>query len=388
MWTPGLRGTLIAVAAVAVAVLAVWGAIGAGRWLWPPGQQLTLAKPLGGTITGPGLQCGTRSSDCSTTRPTGDVVELTAKADDGYVFGGFTGDCAETGRASMTQPRQCGASFDRVVTSPQAVMFTLTIIKPTGGTVFGVGITCGTQGSDCSADMQNGKLVTLSPEADTGWTFSQFTGDCPPNSEEITMTAAKTCGAAFIRTSTPVANRGPSGPTGPPEPRRPKEATEATPPTPTPPSAASPPEPPVPQGPGPTPVVPNKPAERPITAEQHAMNAIERLVKNYCAALETLKADRVKEWFPLAPEADLRGQFSQYKSLKCTPTLPLKYERLDARPAGAARVAFEMKKVIQWKRKGGVPETQETIVTINVSRKDGSSDWQIDFVRHEPKPKT
>jgi len=137
-----------------------------------------------------------------------------------------------------------------------------------------------------------------------------------------------------------------------------------------------------------TPTTPDKPAAPPITAEQHAMNAIERLVKNYCAALETLKADRVKEWFPLAPEADLRGQFSQYKSLKCTPTLPLKYELLVAGPAGAARVAFEMKKVIQWKRKGGVPETQETIVTINVSRKDGSSDWQIDFVRHEPKPKT
>jgi hypothetical protein len=116
--------------------------------------------------------------------------------------------------------------------------------------------------------------------------------------------------------------------------------------------------------------------------------AIERLVKNYCTALETLKEDRVKEWFPLAPQAELRERFRQYKSLKCILTPPLNYELLVASAAGAARVKFEMKQVIQWRRGGGAPETHETIVTMNVSRKDWSSDWQIDFVRYEAKPKT
>jgi len=54
MWTPGLQGAIVAVAAVAVAVLVVWGGIRAWQWLWPAGQSLTLDKPWGGRSRGPG----------------------------------------------------------------------------------------------------------------------------------------------------------------------------------------------------------------------------------------------------------------------------------------------------------------------------------------------
>jgi len=390
MWTPGLQGAIVAVAAVAVAVLVVWGGIRAWQWLWPAGETLTLTMPRGGTIIGPGLQCGTRGSDCTTTRPTGEVVELDAQADDGYVFSGFTGDCAQTGRASMTQRRQCGATFDRVAAPPPAVTFKLTITKPMGGTVLGEQeVMCGTHGSECSADVPIGQHVSLSFQADNGWTFSQFTGDCPPDGV-MTMTAAKTCGATFTQTSTPVANVVRSAPAGSPRPGSQKETTEVTKPSPTPqtppPAESQPPVgPPVVES---TPTNQGNPAEPPITAEQHARKAIERLVKNYCTALETLKEDRVKEWFPLAPQAELRERFRHYKSLKCTVAPKLDFELLVASAAGAARVKFEMKQVIQWRNKGGAPETLETTVTMNVSRKDLSSDWQIDFVRHEAKPKS
>jgi hypothetical protein len=386
MWTPGLRGALIAVATVAAASLFVWGAILAGRWLWPAGQPLTLTRPVGGTIAGPGLNCGTHGTDCSTTRPTGEAVALEAQADDRYVFSGWFGDCAPTGRMSMSEPRKCGATFDPVTAPPQAVTFRLTITKPTGGTVVGAGdILCGTLGSNCSADVPSGAPVTLHFEADSGYTFSQFTGDCAANGE-MAMTTAKTCSATFTPTSTPVANVLPSGPAGPPRPRRQKEATEVTPPPPTPPPAASLSPPVGAPGAESTPTNPDKPAAPPITAEQHAKNEIEQLVKNYCAEYDTLKPDRIQKLFPLVNQGVLRDQFRQYKSLTCTLTAPLEYERLDARPAGGAQVKFGMKQVIQM-RSGGAPKTVETIVTMVVSRTDLQSAWLIDRVRHDPKPK-
>ena len=387
MWTPGLQGAIVAVAVVAVAVLVVWGGIRAWQWLRPAGQVLTLDKPVGGTIVGAGLRCGTRGSDCTATLPTGYPVELEAQADDHHVFSGWVGDCAPTGRLSMSEPRRCGARFDLVAASPQAVTFKLTITKPIGGTVIvgGTDILCGTLGPDCSADVPSGAPVTLSFQADAGFTFSQFTGECPANGE-MTMTAAKTCGATFTPTSTPIANVVPSGPAGPPRPRRPKETTEVTPPPQTPPPPVSPP-PPVGAPVESIPTNPDKPAAPPITAEQHAMNEIEQLVKDYCAEYETLKPDRIQKLFPLVNEGVLRRQFRDYKSLKCTLTSPLKYERLDARPAGGAQVRFEMKQIIQTKS-GGAPDTNETIVTMVVSRTDLRNPWLIDRVRHEPKPKS
>ena len=153
MWAPWLRGALIAIAAVAVASLVVWGAILGWGWLWPDGERLKITKPVGGTITGHGLRCGTLGSDCSTTLPTGDRVQLEATADADYVYSGFNGDCSPTGVSLMSEPRTCGATFDAVTAPPPTATFTLTITKPTGGTVVGpMDILCGPLGVDvCSS---------------------------------------------------------------------------------------------------------------------------------------------------------------------------------------------------------------------------------------------
>ena len=395
--TSGTRGVIIAVAAVAAAALLVVAGIAAVRWLWPAGQTLTLTKPTGGTIVGPGLECGTRGTNCATTRPTGDPVELVAQPDDHFVFSGFTGDCAPMGRVAMSQARKCGATFDPITAAPTAVTFPLTITKPSGGTIVGAGgILCGTLGSNCSADVPNGAPVALHFEADSGYTFLAFTGECSA-SGEMTMTSAKTCSATFAPTSTPVANVVPSGPVGPARPRRARE--EATTPSPkvvapptvpvAPPVAPPAPAPAPPSNSAPTseaPTSPDKPAAPPISAEDHAKNEIQQLVTNYCASLETLKPDRVKKLWPLAPVASLRDQFKDYKSLRCTITSPPKFDRLDASAAGGAQLKFGMKQEIEM-RSGGAPKVYETIATMVVSRMNFQTQWLIDRVRHDPKPK-
>jgi serine/threonine protein kinase len=386
-WT---RGALIAGGMLALAALLVLGVIQLARWFSPAGQLLTITKPVGGTILGAGLQCGSKGSACSSTRASGEAIELSIEPDTGYVFTSYTGDCAPMGRMVMSQPRTCGATFDKGQVT-EAATWPLTITKPTGGTVLGVNIICGTLGSDCSTSVPSGQVAKLTFQTDSLHQFQQFTGDCDANGE-TTMTAARTCGATFLATANPRADVLP--PVAPPPSRSrarveappvapPPLSTTATPPPSGPPSQAGP----AGTGETPTPVVsPDKPAPPPITAEAHAKEAIERLVKRYCAEYETLKPERVEALFPQSSPPRLRDQFRQYQKLKCTLTSPLEFDRLDAGPAGAAQVKVGIKHVVEM-RSGGAPKAKEMIATLKVSRIDLRSDWLIDSVSYEEKPK-
>ena len=400
--TPGMRGGALVVGAVAVAALLVWGIVSAARWFWPAGQSLTITKPIGGTIIAPDIQCGTKGDDCATTRPTDEAVELVVQADAKYVFGGYTGDCAPAGRVVMSEPRKCGARFEPAAPETTAVTFPLMITKPVGGTIAGEpNILCGTLDSVCSANIQSGTAVTMRFQADNNFAFQAFTGDCAPNGE-LTMNAAKTCGAIFMPTQTAVINQTPGTPrsggtksgsagarTTPGEgggAGRTKSDTGA-------PSSAVPPPPPPPPPPtepdpgttttGPK---PQGPVKDEISAEDHARNEINDLVKRFCAAHETLKVEAIQKMFPLAPVETYRYQFRQYKTLKCSITEKPEFVRLDARPNGAAQVKYGMKQVIQM-RIGGQPEVKETIVTMTLSRTDYRTPWLIDRLAAEEKPK-
>ena len=404
MSRPAARGALLAVATVVVGALVVWGLFLAVRWAWPAGQVLTISKPTGGTITGPGIECGSKGTRCSTTVTTGEPIELSTDPDKGFMWTGYTGDCAPTGRLSMNGPKTCGATFGPVVASlPTPVTFRLTITKPEGGTiVVAGGILCGTNGSMCSAELPSGVPVDLVYNADDGYQFDQFTGDCP-STGKTTMTSAKTCGAIFIRTAAPI-NRGvavapASGPLTPRPPRSTQSGNsggQATPPGPSNSQQqpvnglANPPG--TPSGPTLPPVVPPTPtgpdgaAKAAKSAEEHAKDEILQLVNNYCAALGTLKPDKVRALFHIDNERDLKAKFKEYKSLKCTVASPPEYDRFNAGAAGGAQLKFGMKQAIQM-ASGGAPATKELIVTMLVSRQDFQSPWLIDRVQYEEKPK-
>jgi hypothetical protein len=358
-------------------------------WIFPAGQLLTITTPTGGTIVGPGIECGTSGTRCSNTIATGEAIELETRPDKDYVFSGYTGDCAPAGRTAMTQPRTCGATFGLVQRAEGPPAFRLTIIKPEGGTVVGSGgILCGVNGSTCTADIPSGLPVTLRADAAEGFEWQQFTGDCP-STGEMAMTSAKTCGATFIPSAAPL-NRGPVQPP-PPRPRAAPPPTRVAPPA-APPTTAQPPVPTNPQGSlGPTPTqatptVVDKPAPPPITAEEHAKQEIGQLVKNYCAALSTLNAATVRKLFHIDNERSLRDQYREYKSLKCTVSSQPEYDRLDASAAGAAQLKFGMKQVVEM-RSGGAQRDHEFVVTTVVSRKEFQSPWLIDRVFYEVKPK-
>lgn len=391
----GPSGAILALGTVAVGALLVIALLFIGRWVWPAGKVLTITKPTGGTIVGPGIECGTDGTKCSTTIATGDPIELATRPDKDHVFSGYTGDCAPAGRTAMTEARTCGATFDQVAGPAAPATFRLTITKPEGGTIVAAGgILCGVNGSTCSADLPSGAPVTLKADAAEGFAWEQFTGDCP-STGEMAMTSPKTCGATFIRSATPI-NVGP-----------PPSATLARPrPTPTPrptpvappPTATAPTTPaPVPTNPAgspgatptpttATPTVPDKPAAPPISAEEHAKQEIGQLVKNYCAALNTLKPATIRSLFHLDNERELKDKFKEYKSLKCSLSSPPEYDRLDARPEGAAQVKFGMKQAVDMKS-GGAPKALDLLVTMVVSRKDFQSAWLIDRVTVEEKPK-
>jgi predicted Ser/Thr protein kinase len=397
--SPTTRGALLVIGALAVASLLVLGAIQLAGWFRTPGQPLLLIKPSGGTIVGAGLRCGTRGTACTTSRPVGEPVEFQGEPDEGYAFSGFTGDCAPTGRMIMTEARSCGATFTESK-AVSALMWPLTITKPTGGTIVGApDILCGTLGSTCAGSVPDGQPVTLRAQADPGYSLNQFTGDCDA-SGAATMTAARTCGATFLENGgvnhspEPPPTRGkflPIAPDKEKEKDKDKEkppAVAKTEPNKTEPKDVTPLTPG--QKPATTtqepPVTPTDDKAAPLkTADVHAREEIEQLVKNYCAELETLDPERVRKLFPLADRRALTNQFKEYKTLKCSITAP-KFDRIDSSPSGGAQVKADMKQVIEMKV-GGAPKTYETIATIVVSRMSFQSPWLIDRVNHVAKPK-
>ena len=387
----------VVVAAVATIVVAIAGLVMlAVSWMRPSGQMLTIARPVGGTLSAAGINCGTRGNECSTKFPKGDVVELRPEADAGYVFVGYTGPCAPGGRVTMSEARTCGATFElsQLPNAASTVTQVLTISPvPTGGTLEGVDIVCGTKGSACTANVPDKQMAELRPSADPGFTFTGFLGDCTTGGQ-VQMNGPRTCSAKF--TPTAIAEKPPvlppvvrsgggnrnsvAGGGGPGT--MPPDAGSVRPNQVQPRSDMPPP----PAKAGNTPAAADgKPPVAPPTDDEDAKIRIQKLMTAYCAGVEALDPDAVQRVFPKVDMDSLRRQLkgSKYKSVQCTFAEP-KYDALDG-TGGTAKVEADLKQVYDHTVTG--LSVSELVAVMTFSRSNRQSPWFFDTIQFKPKPK-
>lgn len=160
----------------------------------PSGMVSLMAAGAGlgsGTVTSVplGIDCG---ADCAEAYATGAVVTLTARADAGSIFAGWSGGgCSGTGECAVTLTANTTvtATFDPIPPG----FFALSVTKMGGGTGTVTsdpgGITCGT---DCTEPYQSGTVVTLTATPDPGSTFAGWSGGGCAGTGPCTLTLTTT----------------------------------------------------------------------------------------------------------------------------------------------------------------------------------------------------
>ena len=190
--------------------------------------RLSVVRPSGGTITGAGINCGTSGNVCQVTMPSSMTLGLQATADSGFAFSQWSGDCAGTNASTwiaLNGVETCGAVFSPVPAPPSSGSstsggttstttgslpagppFTLTVSRPSGGTVAGAGIHCGTAGALCQVSMPASMTLGLQAIPDAGYVFSGWSGHCSGTAASIwlPLTGPRTCGATFTPARIPI----------------------------------------------------------------------------------------------------------------------------------------------------------------------------------------
>ena len=139
------------------------------------GVTLSITQSTGGMIT----------ADPAGPYHYGDEVTLTATADSGYSFTGWTGDASGT-----TTPTTITLDGDKTVGATFALNgVTLSITQSTGGMITAVP----------AGPYHYGDEVTLTATADSGYSFTGWTGDASGTTTPTTITldGDKTVGATF-----------------------------------------------------------------------------------------------------------------------------------------------------------------------------------------------
>jgi hypothetical protein len=140
-----------------------------------------------------GIDCGV---DCTETYNASTVVTLTATADTGSTFTGWTGDpdCAD-GQVSMDSDITCTARL--------FIPVTLTITKSGDGsgvvTSLPAGIDCGV---DCDQIYDKGTSVTLKTQPAADSVFARWTGAADCSDGMVTLNTDLTCTAVFKKLKT------------------------------------------------------------------------------------------------------------------------------------------------------------------------------------------
>jgi hypothetical protein len=164
----------------------------------PVQLDVTLSSPGAGTVTSTpaGISCG---STCEASFPSGSTVALTAVANSGSTFSGWSGGgCTGTGACIVTL-----TTATTVTANFNAAMYALTI-SVDGDGVGAVGsqpggIDCGSTGTVCSAMYPAGTMVTLTGTAGGGSSFGGWSGtSCMgPGPCTVTLNGPTTVNATF-----------------------------------------------------------------------------------------------------------------------------------------------------------------------------------------------
>ncbi len=151
------------------------GAQNAAANLVVPAQQtLTVVVTGNGDVSGtPGsIKC---PSVCSATVPTGTVFTLTARANSGAMFVGWSGACQGTAAT-------CSVTLDSSasVTALFKPVVSLSVSTAGKGTVVSdpAGVGCGVKGGSCSGKFAQGTFITLTATPDPGSNWTGWGGAC------------------------------------------------------------------------------------------------------------------------------------------------------------------------------------------------------------------
>ena len=239
-------------------------------------------------------------------------------------------------------------------TMPSAVpVVALTIVPPTGGTIIGDGITCGTMGTECETQHPQGKLITLKPLADAEYTFKGFTGECAQTGE-TTMNKPRRCGALFVRDRFAGNSASGAAGTGAKDSIFSRDASH-------PPAAES--------GKDGKDV---KEAPAPLSPEGIAKDDIQKLLEAYRKAWEARDVERIKGVYPTAPVKNLSYFFYQVKSVEYKYTTPPEFVDLNT-ALGSATVKINA--LVTTENKGPRSEPVKLKNLFTLKRQQGA--WSI-----------
>ena len=141
---------------------------------------------------------------CDQRYPVGTKLTLTATADSGSVFGGWSGACQGNGTCELTLTADTAVNVSFQGTGSGTPNLTVAVLGQGSVTSAPTGINCGTSGSTCAANFSTGSTVVLSAVAASGYQFRGWTGACSGTggSCSVTVSQALSVAASFTVTST------------------------------------------------------------------------------------------------------------------------------------------------------------------------------------------
>lgn len=162
----------------------------------PPSTTRTLTVNVSGngSVTSEPLGIDTADGQVTASFDTGTEVTLTAVADAGWQFDGWSGDCSGAGTCELTLDANASVTATFVEVEEPV---TLTVTVAGNGSVTSVPAGIDTGGGQTEATFGAGTVVTLTAVADAGWAFAGwdvascgFASECEVTLDENTEVTA------------------------------------------------------------------------------------------------------------------------------------------------------------------------------------------------------